>query len=319
MLIRRVARPMLSAVFISRGVESLRSPKPAADATRQTLDGLSKLPDPVGTNVPSDAETVAKVNAAVQIGGGLLLATGKFPRVASIALAASVVPGSLGGNAFWNQSDPQRKSEERKAFITDISLLGGLIIAAVDTEGKPSLGWRGRRAAHKVSEAVSAALPVGAAAGSSLSDSEFADKLGHGLQVGAERGRELAHLARERGEEWAEVAQKRGEEWAEVAQKRGGEWAEIAQKRGGEFADVARERGEGWAELARHRGTELAGTALDRAPDLADTARGRGHELVGQARGRAAELTKVAEKQAKAAEKHAKVARKEARKQRRKL
>ncbi|MCV7264536.1 DoxX family protein [Mycolicibacterium poriferae] len=319
MLIRRVARPMLSAVFISRGVESLRSPKPAADATRQTLDGLSKLPDPVGTNVPSDAETVAKVNAAVQIGGGLLLATGKFPRIASIALAASVVPGSLGGNAFWNQSDPQRKSEERKAFITDISLLGGLIIAAVDTEGKPSLGWRGRRAAHKVSEAVSAALPVGAAAGSSLSDSEFADKLGHGLQVGAERGRELAHLARERGEEWAEVAQKRGEEWAEVAQKRGGEWAEIAQKRGGEFADVARERGEGWAELARHRGTELAGTALDRAPDLADTARGRGHELAGQARRRAAKLTKAAEKQAKAAEKHAKVARKEARKQRRKL
>lgn len=310
---------MLSAVFISRGVESLRSPKPAADATRQTLDGLSKLPDPVGTNVPSDAETVAKVNAAVQIGGGLLLATGKFPRIASIALAASVVPGSLGGNAFWNQSDPQRKSEERKAFITDISLLGGLIIAAVDTEGRPSLGWRGRRAAHKVSEAVSAALPVGAAAGSSLSDSEFADKLGHGLQVGAERGRELAHLARERGEEWAEVAQKRGEEWAEVAQKRGGEWAEIAQKRGGEFADVARERGEGWAELARHRGTELAGTALDRAPELADTARGRGHELAGQARGRAAKLTKAAEKQAKAAEKHAKVARKEARKQRRKL
>ena len=321
---------MLSAVFISRGVESLRSPKPAADATRQTLDGLSKLPDPVGTNVPSDAETVAKVNAAVQIGGGLLLATGKFPRIASIALAASVVPGSLGGNAFWNQSDPQRKSEERKAFITDISLLGGLIIAAVDTEGKPSLGWRGRRAAHKVSEAVSAALPVGAAAGSSLSDSEFADKLGHGLQVGAERGRELAHLARERGEEWAEIAQKRGEEWAEVAQKRGGEWAEVAQKRGGEwaevaqrrggeFADVARERGEGWAELARHRGTELAGTALDRAPELADTARGRGHELAGQARGRAAKLTKAAEKQAKAAEKHAKVARKEARKQRRKL
>ena len=310
---------MLSAVFISRGVESLRSPKPAADATRQTLDGLSKLPDPVGTNVPSDAETVAKVNAAVQIGGGLLLATGKFPRIASIALAASVVPGSLGGNAFWNQSDPQRKSEERKAFITDISLLGGLIIAAVDTEGRPSLGWRGRRAAHKVSEAVSAALPVGAAAGSSLSDSEFADKLGHGLQVGAERGRELAHLARERGEEWAEVAQKRGEEWAEVAQKRGGEWAEIAQKRGGEFADVARERGEGWAELARHRGTELAGTALDRAPELADTARGRGHELAGQARGRAAKLTKAAEKQAKAAEKHAEVARKEARKQRRKL
>ena len=153
MLIRRIARPMLSAAFIARGVDALRSPKPAADAARPALEGLSKLPDPVGTNVPSNAETVARVNAAVQIGGGLLLATGKLPRLASAALALSVVPGSLGAHTFWSESDPQRKAEERRAFVTDISLIGGLIIAAVDTEGKPSLGWRGRRAAQKVSDA----------------------------------------------------------------------------------------------------------------------------------------------------------------------
>ena len=74
-----------------------------------------------------------------------------------------MVPGSLGGHTFWNEVDPQRKADERRAFLTDVSLIGGLIIAAVDTEGKPSLGWRGRHAAHKVSEAVTAALPVGAA------------------------------------------------------------------------------------------------------------------------------------------------------------
>ena len=199
MLIRRVARPMLSAAFIARGVDALRSPKPAADAARPTLEGLSKLPDPVGTNVPSNAETVARVNAAVQIGGGLLLASGKLPRLASAALALSVVPGSLGGHTFWNETDPQRKADERRAFLTDISLIGGLIIAAVDTEGKPSLGWRGRRAAHKVSDAVTAALPVGAATGGALADSQLAEKVGHGLQVGAERGREFAHVARERG------------------------------------------------------------------------------------------------------------------------
>src|SRR5215207_6708927 len=118
MLIRRIARPMLSAVFISRGVDALRSPKPAADAARPTLEGLSKLPDPVGTNVPTNAETVARINAAVQIGGGLLLATGKLPRFASAALALSVVPGSLGAHAFWNESEPDRKAEERRAFVT---------------------------------------------------------------------------------------------------------------------------------------------------------------------------------------------------------
>src|SRR3981189_2673142 len=136
MLIRRIARPMLSAAFISRGIDALRSPKSAADAARPTLEGLSKLPDPVGTNVPSNAETVARVNAAVQIGGGLLLATGRLPRVASAALALTVVPGSLGGQRFWSESDPQRKADERRAFLTDVSLIGGLIIAAVDTEGK---------------------------------------------------------------------------------------------------------------------------------------------------------------------------------------
>ena len=251
MLIRRIARPMLSAVFISRGVDALRSPKPAADATRPTLEGLSKLPDPVGTNVPSNAETVARVNAAVQIGGGLLLATGKLPRVASAALALTVVPGSLGGHRFWSESDPQRKADERRAFLTDVSLIGGLIIAAVDTEGKPSLGWRGRRAAHKVSEAVSAALPAGAATGGALADSALADKVAHGLQVGAERGRELAHVAAERGSELAEVARERGAEWAEAARERAPELAEAARERSAKLAEVARERAPELADTAR--------------------------------------------------------------------
>lgn len=292
---------MLSAVFISRGIEALRSPKPATDATRQTLEGLSKLPDPVGTNVPSNAETVAKVTAAVQIGGGLLLATGRLPRVASAALALTVVPSSLGGHAFWNEVDPQRKTDERRAFVTDISLIGGLIIAAVDTEGKPSLGWRGRRAARKVSDAVASALPAGAAASGSLSDSAFAEKVGHGLHVGAERGRELAHVAGERGSEFAEVALERG-----------GKWAEIARERGGEFAELARERGTEWAELARDRAPELAERARDRAPELAEVARARA-ELALE---RAAELADTAGKEAKRVSKDAK---KQAKKQQRRV
>ena len=262
MLIRRIARPMLSAVFISRGVDALRSPKPAADAARPTLEGLRKLPDPVGTKVPSNAETVARINAAVQIGGGLLLATGKLPRVASAALALSVVPGSLGGHTFWSESDPQRKADERRAFLTDVSLIGGLIIAAVDTEGKPSLGWRGRRAAQKVSEAVGGALPAGAATGGALTDSALAEKVGHGLQIGAERGRELAHVARERGADLAEVARERAPVLAEAALERGAEWAE-----------VARERSAEWAEVARDRAPELADVARERAGEFADTAR----------------------------------------------
>ncbi|AEV75522.1 putative membrane protein [Mycolicibacterium rhodesiae NBB3] len=294
MLIRRVARPMLSAAFIARGVDALRAPKPAADAARPTLEGLSKLPDPVGTNIPSNAETVARINAGVQIGGGLLLATGKLPRLASAALALSVVPGSLGAHAFWSESDPQQKAEERRAFLTDISLIGGLIIAAVDTEGKPSLGWRGRRAAHKVSEAVSAALPVGAATGGALADSELAEKVGHGLHAGAERGREFANVARERAPELAELARKRGAEIADVARERGPELAGLARRTGAEIADVARERGPGLAELARKRGVEIVDVTRDRGWEWADAARERAPELAETARNRAADLADTA-------------------------
>ncbi len=312
---------MLSAVFIGRGVDALRSPKPAADAARPTLDGLSKLPDPVGPNVPSDAETVAKVTAAVQIGGGLLLATGKLPRFASAALALSVVPGSLGAHAFWTETEPARKADERRAFLTDISLIGGLIIAAVDTEGRPSLGWRGRRAARKVSVAVTSALPVGAAAGNSLTDSELAEKVGHGLHVSAERSRELAQIARERGAELAEVAGKRGAEWADVARERGAELAEVASKRSAELAEVAgkrgaeladvagkrsaelaevaRERGYDWAELARERGSDWADVARDRAPELADAAAKRSAAVADAARYRAGDIAGTTRKELK--------------------
>jgi uncharacterized membrane protein YphA (DoxX/SURF4 family) len=242
MLIRRFARPMLSAVFIGQGVDALRSPKPAADAARPTLDGLRKLPDPVGANVPTNAENFARVNGAIQIGGGLLLATGKMPRLASAALACTVIPGGLGGHLFWNEAEPQRKADERRAFFTEVSLLGGLIIAAVDTEGKPSLGWRGRRAARKVSVAVTAALPAGGASSHGLADSAIAEKVVQGLQVGAGRGRELAIVAGNKGAELADAARDRFPELADVARERGAELADVARERGTELAAIARKQ-----------------------------------------------------------------------------
>ena len=252
MLIRRVARPLLSAVFIGQGIDALRSPQRAAETARPTVEVLRKLPEPAATKVPQDPVTLARINAGVQIGGGLLLASGKIPRVASVALACTVVPGSLGGHLFWTESDPERKAQQRRDFLTDLSLIGGLMIASVDTEGKPSLGWRGRRAARRASKAVSAALPVGAASGGAVLGA-VGEKVGHGLQTGAERGRELADVASERVAPLLDVARERGAELAEVARERGSELAGVARERGAELADTARVRGVDWAETARKR------------------------------------------------------------------
>ncbi len=216
MLIRRIARPMLSAVFIVRGIEALRNPEPAADAAQPAIEGLSRLPDPIGSNVPSNTETVARVNAAVQIGCGLLLAGGIVPRAASAALALTVLPGSLGRQTFWTEIDSQRKADQRREFATDVSLIGALLIAAADTAGRPSLGWRGRRAAHQVSEAVTAVLPDG----ESHPDSAVAARIEDALHAGAERGRELAHLARERTVDLAETARAEANKKVKKANKK---------------------------------------------------------------------------------------------------
>ena len=252
MLIRRVARPLLSVVFIGQGIEALRSPQRAAETARPTVEVLRKLPEPAATKVPQDPVTLARLNAGVQIGGGLLLASGKMPRVASAALACTVVPGSLGGHLFWTESDPERKAQLRRDFLTDLSLIGGLMIASVDTEGKPSLGWRGRQAAGRASKAVSAALPVGAASGGTVLGT-VGEKVGHGLHTGAEHGRELAEVASERVAPLLDVARERGAELAEVARDRGAELAGVALERGAELADTARVRGVDWAETAKKR------------------------------------------------------------------
>lgn len=258
MLIRKVARPMLAATFISQGVDSLRRPMSAADAARPTLVGLRKLPDPVSSRVPQSPETFAKVTAATQIGGGLLLATGRMPRLASAVLAATVLPANLGSHMFWSEADPVGKARKRREFMVDLSLLGGLIIASADTAGKPSLGWRGRRAAKRVSDAVSEAVSgaVGAAASSSAA-SGAAEKVGanlkEGIKEGAHRGQELAEAAVDRGRPLAEAAVERGRPLLKAARDRGESALEVTRQRGGKLAKEARSaaKSEG-RRLARH-------------------------------------------------------------------
>ncbi|MDT5349489.1 MAG: hypothetical protein QOH91_2776 [Mycobacterium sp.] len=279
MLIRRIARPMLSAVFIGQGVDSLLHPQRAAEAAAPALDGLQAMPDSVSSNVPSDPETFAKITAAVQIGGGLLLAAGRMPRLASAALAVTVIPANLGAHMFWNESDPERKAEQRRAFLADVSLVGGLIIASADTAGKPSLGWRGRRAAERLSETVSSRLPGADGASDGLLDSDLGERIVHGLQAGAERGRELAGTAAERSAPYAEAALQRGRELASTAAERSAPYAEAALERGRELAGTAADRSAPLAKAARKRGEKLASTARERGLEFAETAREQGSQF----------------------------------------
>ena len=90
---------------------------------------------------------MVRINGAAQVGAGLLLATGRAPRLSSTVLAATLVPTTAAGHRFWEESDPAVRANQKIHFFKNVSMLGGLLIAAVDTEGQPGVAWRARRAA----------------------------------------------------------------------------------------------------------------------------------------------------------------------------
>ena len=149
---RRIARPMLASMFVVGGVSALKNaPKlgPRASEVAERLVPLVKKVLPTAP-IPQDPVTLVRANAAVQIGAAAALATGRAPRLASATLAVSLVPTTVAGHRFWAESDPTQKANQRLHFFKNISMLGGLMLAAVDTDGKPGVAWRARRAAKDV-------------------------------------------------------------------------------------------------------------------------------------------------------------------------
>ncbi len=156
-LSRRLARPLLASIFVVGGWDAFWNPtgkaKKAETVTKPLADkaGVSGL----------DTETFVRVNGAVQIGAGMLLAAGKFRRLAALALIGSIVPTTYAGHRFWEESDPSTRNQQKVHFLKNVGLLGGLILAAFDTEGEPSLAWRAKRQARQLESAVSVGRATG--------------------------------------------------------------------------------------------------------------------------------------------------------------
>ena len=149
--IRTVARPLMAATFVSSGVDTLRNPAEQRAALAQA--GFS------------NADQLVRVSGATMLAGGLALATGRLPRLSALALAASLVPTTYGGYAFWAETDKQLKKDQQAHFIKNLSLLGGLLVAAADTGGRESLphaaGRLTRRAQKKAAKAAKNASKTG--------------------------------------------------------------------------------------------------------------------------------------------------------------
>ncbi|MHB1536697.1 MAG: DoxX family protein [Acidimicrobiales bacterium] len=250
---RRIARSMLSSIFIFGGADAVRHPEGKVKVAEGVAQPIAKrIP-----GLPEDTELLVRINGAVQVGAGVALATGKFRRIAALALIGSVIPTTLAGHRFWEQTDEAAKAQQRLHFLKNLGLLGGLVLAAVDTEGAPSLGWRAKRRAKRASQTV--------AAGRSLV----------GAKVGKTRGR-AARKANKAAAQASAVTMKGGGKMAKkagkAAAKVGRQANQVDLKKAQKHAAKAAKHGIQVASPYLHSGADRAGELLsigaDRAGDL---------------------------------------------------
>jgi putative oxidoreductase len=164
---------MLASIFVIQGYDTFRHPERKVEAAepvvRPVAERVAILPD--------DTEQSVRLNGAVQMVAGTLLALGRFPRLSALALAATLVPTTAAGHRFWEIDDKQSRAQQRIHFLKNLSMFGGLLIAAADTAGKPSLAWQSRHAVQSARRDVAVATRTAKASGKA------------GAKAGAKAGR----------------------------------------------------------------------------------------------------------------------------------
>ncbi|MGJ7441990.1 DoxX family membrane protein [Aquipuribacter sp. MA13-6] len=195
-MFRRIARPLLAAVFVNSGVDALRNPEPRAKLAAGMVHAAAER---FGT--PDDPLLAARLNAGVMVGGGLGLASGLAPRLSALALAGSLVPTTLAGHAFWEYPKEERAAQ-RVQFTKNLGLLAGLLLT-IDTP------YAAERAARKTRKAVEAEHAAEERERSSKQlrkqakkDAKEAAKAeAHALKVQAKAEKARTRLERERDED----------------------------------------------------------------------------------------------------------------------
>lgn len=117
-IVRAVARALLAGIFLSGGARAAREPEAHAAQAEE-----APVPNPTW---------LVRVDGVAKVVGAGLLASGLRPRLGALLMAASLVPTTIAGHAFWLQDDDQQRSQQQIHFFKNVGLLGGLLLVLVD-------------------------------------------------------------------------------------------------------------------------------------------------------------------------------------------
>ncbi|GAA3295450.1 DoxX family protein [Arthrobacter citreus] len=153
-VVRMLARPLLATGFIAAGVDRLRDADQTAEQLRPTLNRVGGMV-PSASAVTGNPQLVAKVLGATQVGAGALLALGKLPRLSGVLLAGTAVLNAVVEYKNADTDTPDERKARRAGLLKNLSLIGAVLLVAVDTNGRPGLAWRAGHLADDTRRSVS--------------------------------------------------------------------------------------------------------------------------------------------------------------------
>jgi putative oxidoreductase len=145
--VRTAARALLGTIFVVNGVRNALDPDARLQVVGPVAAKAGETLAKVDPRLPTDPRTLVRLKAGADVAAGLLLATGHATRPAAAVLAAGLVPGTIADRPFRSPD-----------FLKDLGLLGGLLLAAVDTEGQPGLRYRTTHAIERSQRSARRAL-----------------------------------------------------------------------------------------------------------------------------------------------------------------
>ena len=122
-LIRMSGRMALAPIFITGGLNAARKPAGRPDKAAAFLDTLREYVPAI----PEDNELVVRINGVVQAAAGTALGLGVLPKASAAVLLASMVPTTVAGHDFWNETEPDKRAAQQLQFSKNAAIIGGLL------------------------------------------------------------------------------------------------------------------------------------------------------------------------------------------------
>ena len=99
--------------------------------------------------------TLVRLSGATQVAGGVALGSWLPAPAVGRGARGHADPADPGRPPVLGGARPgEARRNQRQHFLKGIGLLGGLLLAAVDTEGEPGLAWRARQASDDLQDST---------------------------------------------------------------------------------------------------------------------------------------------------------------------